>query len=385
MTKLALEGGPASVIGLLRPFNTIGHRERMLVSEVLNEGKLSGYLGGIRRGGYWVQRLETEWCEFFGVRHAVAVNSATSGLLIACMAAGVKTGTRVWTTPYTMSATAAAPKFLGADIIFDDIDEKTFGLDRVILPADAPVAIITHLFGGAARTRDLVWSSVPTRTMVIEDNAQAFLATEYGTPTGTIGHIGVWSLNVHKSLQAGEGGVCTTDDDNLATQMRDAMNHGEMSGGPVGLNLRMTEVTAAMACAQLSRAKEIVSERVEVAEAVLDSMGDIPSIKKPFVRANCRHVYYCIGLQVDSLKRDWFAQALQAEGVPIRAGYLKPLYTLPAFKNVLRPDTAVVEQVESQMLLYENCAYSPTKEQIKQIGEAFKKVAEDRRNNFVST
>ena len=82
---------------------------------------------------------------------------------------------------------------------------------------------------------------------MIEDNAQAIYAKEGEKYAGTIGDIGVYSLNVHKSIQAGEGGICVTDDDGLADRLRGCINHGELSGMDIGLNLRMTEVTAAIA------------------------------------------------------------------------------------------------------------------------------------------
>src|SRR5258708_28565936 len=104
-TRLALLGGEPAVTEPLHRFNTIGYDEAEAAAQAVMGGPLSGYLGGEKRGGYHVERLEATWAEMFGVKHAVACNSATSGILIACMAIGVRSGRTVRTTPYTMSGT----------------------------------------------------------------------------------------------------------------------------------------------------------------------------------------------------------------------------------------------------------------------------------------
>lgn len=359
------------VEGELKPFWTFGPAERSRAAMLLESGPLSGYLGGVRKGGYWVERLEEEWAAKFKVKHAIACNSATSGLLLACMAARIGPNSKVMVSPYTMSATAAAPKFLGAKVEFGDIEPKTFSFSHWPYIPDA--AIITNLFGHPGYLQNGREVADQSNKILIEDNAQAPLAIENGVYAGTIGHIGVFSLNVHKHIQVGEGGVCVTNDDNFAYEMRAYRNHAEMANSRfVGLNLRMTELHAALATVQLARAEQIVSERIEIAKAIMDAIGEIPNLVFPTTRVGCRHVFYCIPWQATKL-RDLVADRLEQEGVPVSKGYLTPLYRLPAFQESL-PFAPVTEQVENQMLLYENCAYSPTTKQIKQIGQVFQKV-----------
>ena len=116
MTVLALHGGKPAINEPLRPFRHITQREIDTVVLAMKRGPLSGYLGGVRRGGYYVEALEEYFRERFHVTHAVACNSATSGLLLACMACGVGPGTLVGVPAMTMSATAAAPALLGAKL-----------------------------------------------------------------------------------------------------------------------------------------------------------------------------------------------------------------------------------------------------------------------------
>lgn len=369
----------------IKPYNTIGKEEVIAAATSIRCGPLSGYLGGGRKGGAKVEELEETWAGLFGVKHAVACNSGTSGLLMACMAAGVGPGDRVITTPFTMSATAAAPAFLGADIDFYDIEGETFCLnpDAAFIATDTKAIVATNLFGHPAQLRTLMELSRNSKTVlgidvcVIEDNAQGIFAAEYAHYAGTVGHMGVFSLNVHKHLQCGEGGVVTTNSDELAETLRLTRNHSEMAGQRVGLNLRMTEVTAAVALAQLKKREKIMAERIEIAEALTEEVRGLPLITPPAVREGCTHVYYCWAMKIDR-EREWFVRAMQDEGVPLRAGYIDPLYRLPAFKGFTsRSRCPVAERMHDQeLVLYENCAWSPTGSQIKQMGEAFQKVVD---------
>lgn len=367
------------MIGEIKRFNSIGIGEATNLQPLFcggGEWPLSGYLAGKERGGYFVRALEDTWCETFGVKHAIACNSATSGLLAACAAAGVESGTDVITTPFTMSATAAAPAFLGADIRFADIDDETFGLVGPFERNFATQAqIITNLFGHPARLQKAREMADRYGWCLIEDNAQSPFAMENGKYTGTIGHIGVWSLNVHKPIQCGEGGVCTTDDDDLAAKMRAFVNHGENLGGPIGLNLRMPEICAAIALTQLRRGKKIVAGRVEQAEAIIAAIGDIPGLRPPIVREGCTHVYYTIPFLVEK-NRTEFCAALREQGVPIEEGYIDPLYRMNAFKQFARPCPVAEDLQDRRLFYFDNCVWDPTKEQIRQIGDAFKRTAE---------
>jgi len=197
----------------LEPYNSISKTESLIAEAAVQYGPLSGYLGGESKGGYYVEKLEADWCETFGCKHAIAVNSATSGLLAACVAADIRQGDRVITTPYTMSATAATPQFLGAEVVFQDIETSHYCLNpanSVLTDAKPRAIIATNLFGHPA---DLVALRTMNKAILIEDNAQAPFAMQYGKYTGTIGHIGIWSMNVHKHIQCGEGGICGTNND----------------------------------------------------------------------------------------------------------------------------------------------------------------------------
>ena len=189
---------------------TIGQWDRLNVAKAMKR-PLSGYLGGKSGSGYWTTRLADEWCQAFDCWYAIPCNSATSGLLAACMAAEIGEGDTVWVSDYTMSASASCAMLLGANVRLIDIDPVYFNMGWVL--EDPPRAIIvTNLFGHPADLIRIRQFCDEHDIIMIEDNAQAPFARIDGRYTGTIGHIGVFSLNVHKHIQSGEGGVIVTDD-----------------------------------------------------------------------------------------------------------------------------------------------------------------------------
>lgn len=357
-------------------FYTIGLAEKLAVGTALKTS-LSGYLGGRRSTGYYINRLENEWCTRFNCKHAIACNSATSGLLAACMAIGIKPGDVVWTTAYSMSATAACAKVLGATIVFIDIETLRFSMNMNNLPsATRPTAIIvTNLFGHPAYLATMRSWCDSNKVWMIEDNAQSPFAMEGGRYAGTVGHLGVFSLNVHKHLQSGEGGIVVTDSDGLATLVAGAINHGELDRGTpmVGLNLRMTEATAAIAWVQLNRAEGIIDGRIYLACQLTEMFQDVPWIMTPRSDVGCRHVYYLWAARVMNGKRGILIDRLNARGFPMRAGYSTPLNKIFRSKD----SCPVAHRMEAEELIsFEICAYSPKPGHIRTMKEIAQRATE---------
>lgn len=354
---------------LFKRFNTIGDAEwRNACRAILGGKPLSGYIGGVHTGGYWAEKLAAEWGIVFNVPYVTPCNSATSGLLAACMAAGIGPYDDVWVTNYSMSATAACAKVLGATVTFIDIEETFYGLNIDLLPPGVkPKAIIvTNLFGHPAELFKIRAWCDRHGVVMIEDNAQAPFAMLDGKYAGTIGHIGVFSLNVHKHIQCGEGGVVVTNDDWLGQALNDAINHGELRNKTmVGLNLRMTEVTAAIACAQLKKAPKIISGRIDLAYEITSMFRQIPEVIAPYADPKARHVYYVWAARVYAPYRDSLVDELNVQGFPIRAGYTTPLSQVFGEKGL-----PVTDRIEKEIMTFEICAYDPDKDDLKRLKEA---------------
>ena len=336
-----------------KPYNMIGEREKAAVMEVLDSGELSGFVAS-PGDGFWggprVRALEDAFKGYFGVRRALAVNSATSALHCAVAATGVGPGDEVIVTPYTMSATATAILMTGAVPVFADVEDLTFGLDPVsvvenITPQTRGIMAV-NLFGHPCRLDELRAVADRHGLFLIEDNAQAPDAVYHDRKTGTIGDAGIFSFNRHKVMQSGEGGVLVTDDEAMATKAALVRNHGEAVVkdfgiddlvNAVGLNYRMTEIEAAIAGVQFHRLRELNARRTANAERLTSGLADVDGISAPVVAAGCTHVYYLYVMKYDAeavgIPRALFCQAVNAEGFYLRAGYLRPIYLEPLYQR----------------------------------------------------
>lgn len=352
--ELAILGGPPAVRRPLKPFSGIGGREREAVLRFLDSGTpLSGFHGSPRPtffGGPEVRAFESAWCERFGVKHAVGVNSATSALIAAMGAIGIGPGDEVIVPPYTMSATAMAPLFYGGIPVFADIEPRHFCLDpaaveRAITPATRAILTV-NLFGHPAEITKLRALADKHGLYLVEDNAQSVLAEDNGRLAGTVGQIGIYSLNIHKHIQTGEGGVCVTNDPQLAQRLQLIRNHGENVvdwlkvedlTNIVGVNIRMTELSAAVGQAQLGQIDELVGRAEAIAKRLTEGTSDLAGFTPPAVRIGCRHNYFMWSCKLDATllgtTRSAFSRALTAEGVPNAEGYVEPIYMLPMFQK----------------------------------------------------
>lgn len=336
---------------------TTGRAEERAAVRAIRSGYLSLFEGSHTpdapfsfTGGPEVQRLEKAWADKVGVPHAVSVNSATSGLFMAVAALGLGYGDEVIVSPYTMSACALAPLIYGAIPVFADVEEGTGCLDprsieRLAGPKTKAVLVV-HQFGIPADMKAIMRIAKARGLKVIEDCAQAHGATAGGRAVGTIGDIGVFSLNVNKTIQSGEGGVCTTRDDELAYRLRLVRNHGEAVVGPAGydaitniagFNYRMTEVTAAIAYEQLRRLDRLNARRLALVERLARGIGGIEFLAPLRPRPDAAATWYVFPLrflpEAAEAARDGFAKALRAEGAVFFEGYVRPLYLQPLYQR----------------------------------------------------
>ena len=351
---LAIHGGSPAVRRPLKPFSGIGARERDALLKFFDRGALlSGFHGSAQPtffGGPEVRAFEAEWCRRFGVAHAVSVNSATSALIAAMGAIGIGPGDEVITSPYTMTATAVAPLFYGGIPVFADIEADYFCLDvasveRAITRRTKAILAV-NIFGHPAELKKLRALADARGLLLVEDNAQAVLAEEDGRLAGTIGHIGIYSLNIHKHIQTGEGGVCVTNDGALAKRLQLIRNHGENVidwlevddlTNIVGFNFRMTELSAVLGLAQLERIDELVERAESIAKRLTEGTSNLKGFTVPSVRSSCRHNYFMWSAKIDPVQlgasRRAFSEALTAEGFPNAQGYVEPIYRIPMFQK----------------------------------------------------
>ena len=269
MSELALFGGKKIRNKEFARQQDFGEEEKKLLLEVLESKELSGFLGAFGDkffGGKKVRELESMFEEYYGIKHAIAIQSATAGLHTAVAALNVNPGDEIIVTPYSMCVSATAPVMHNAIPVFVDIDENTFCMNpdeiRKAITPETKAIIVVHLFGYPADMDEIMKIAKEHNLMVIEDAAQAPGCKYKDKYVGTMGDIGVYSFNQNKTISTGEGGVVVTNDDELAKRMELIRNHGEAVvehypvksiGGIVGYNYRMTELEDAVGIAQFRK------------------------------------------------------------------------------------------------------------------------------------
>lgn len=289
-----------------------------------------------------------EFARFHEARYGVCNTNGTASLEIALRAAGVRLGDEVIVPPYTFIATATAVIMAGGVPVFADIEPDTYNLDpkaaeAAITPRTRGI-IAVHLAGCPADLEAFTDLARKHDLFLIEDCAQAHAAEWKGRKVGAIGDMGCFSFQASKNINAGEGGMVTTDRDDLYARAWSIVNVGRVPEGEfyehhlLGSNYRMTEFQAALLRVQLTRLPEQARRRWENGRYLNQELARIPGIRPmridDRVTMHAFHLYMFRfdGAQFGRMTRGEFISALSAEGVPCSAGYV-PLYRNPVFHN----------------------------------------------------
>jgi len=367
-----------------------GIEEEQAALRVIRSGSLSGYQGNWSDafwGGEEVKALECEWAQYFGVKHAIFCNSATSGLYIACAILNLKPKDEIIVAPYSMVCSASMPLNFGAIPIFADIEREYYCLDPASIESkitdNTKAVIVVNLFGMPADYDKINEICHKRDVTVIEDNAQGIGATYKGRFTGTLGDVGVFSLNRHKIINAGEGGIVVTNDDKLAFKARLILNHSESIINDikrqgkmgdfenwnelvplVGQNLRGTELTAAIAREQLKKLSGIL--KVYQDEAIHFPIKVRPECTSTFYKYAWMPDKIFDGLPVvphdkssppyphvhDQMNCAWYHEHLDFK-FDIKQHYITPIYQMPLFRHLGYDEhlCPVCEEVEKGIVL----------------------------------
>ncbi len=350
---LAIHGGDKAIPAEPELFKSMGEDEVRAAERVVRSGVLSAYIGAPGEyfmGGAEVRAFEKKAAAYFGVRHALTVNSWTSGLIAAVGAIGVAPGDEVITTPWTMSATAMAILHWNAIPVFADIDPETFNIDpasvEALIGPRTRAILAVDIFGQSADMTALREIADRHGLKLLTDTAQAPGARTGSHFTGTLADIGGFSLNYHKHIHCGEGGILVTDDDALAERLALIRNHAESvlkSENPtdyvnmIGYNFRMGEIEAAIASVQLDKLDARVASRQRAARQLDEGLAGLEGLTLPKVVEGGTHVYYVYGMTIDAdalgVSREALLDALRAEGVPGIFGGYQNLHLLPIFRH----------------------------------------------------
>ena len=414
--QLAIHGGEKVILKPFKKYNPIGQEEVVAAKSVIESGVLSKYLarwGPDFHGGPKVKEFEKSCREYFKVKHAITVNSWTSGLVAAVGAIGVEPGDEVIVPPWTMCATATAVLHWNAIPVFADIEDKTFCISPESIEKNISKytkAIISVDIGGhPANTKEINKIAKKYNLKVISDTAQSPGAMVNDNFAGTLTDIGGYSLNYHKHIHTGEGGILVTNNDDLAQRMYLIRNHAEAAVGDLNLknisnmlghNFRLGEIECAIGIEQLKKLRHLVNSRCNAAEKLSSSLGKLKGLNTPIVKKGYTHSYYMFFMTLDikliGVPREKIFEALVAEGLQGLSTKYANLHLLPMYQkkiaygskgfpwnsefckrniNYKKGICPVAESLNDERYLgFEMCLYELSDNDIEKIIEVFYKV-----------
>ena len=317
-----------------------GNEERYVVEAIRSSW--------ISSSGPFIRRFEEEFAELAGTRAAVGVCNGTVALHLALLALGVRRGDEVLVPSLTYIATANAVRYVGAEPVFVDVDPETWCVDPTKLEENITRRtrgiIAVHLYGHPADMDAINRVAGINGLWVVEDAAEAHLATYRGRPTGGLASIGTFSFYGNKMFTAGEGGALTVTDPGLELRIRTLRGQGmdpeRRYFFPVtGYNFRITNVACAILCAQLERRDEIVRRREAIFHRYRESLNGVPGVEFQPRASWARPAPWLFSVTVDESmfgrSRDNLATVLDAAGIETRPFFI-PLHSLPPFREKSR-------------------------------------------------
>ncbi len=324
------------MIALSKPI--IGDEEKQAVMRVLDSGMIAQ--------GPEVAAFEDEFSRFVEGHHCIAVNSGTSALHLGLLASGVECGHEVIIPSFTFAATANAVSLCGATPVFVDINTDTFTMDPAAVEAaiteNTSAIMPVHLYGHPAEMDSLTEICSRKGLTLLEDAAQAHLATYKSQPVGTFG-TAAFSFYPTKNMTSGEGGMIVTADDEIARKAKLLRNQGmevRYQNEVVGFNNRMTDIHAAIGRVQLGKLRERTTRRQENASFL---SKNLPSVTTPVTNSDVEHVFHQYTIKTE--RRDQLSDYLTQSDIGNGVYYPTPVHELPSFgKEIDLPNTKTAAQ-----------------------------------------
>ncbi|MEM2465757.1 MAG: DegT/DnrJ/EryC1/StrS family aminotransferase [Candidatus Bathyarchaeia archaeon] len=353
----------------------IGEEEIEAVIKVLKSCVLTHAFGA----GPMVRQFEEEFSRLVGTKHAIAVNSGTAALHMAIVAAGIKRGDEVILPSFTFVATAEAVVMAGANPVFVDIDPETYNVSpeaiEKALTKKTRAVIAVDLYGSPADLKPIREMADKHGLKVIEDAAQAHGAVYKGKPVGAYADVACWSFYASKNMTTGEGGMITTNANEIAETLRLIRSHGEKEKYKsiiLGHNYRMPEIEAAIGIVQLRKLPIFLAKRRENAERLTANLSSVTNVQLPGEPKGCRNSWYLYTIRVkdaDRARRDAIIENLRREGIGAEVYYPLPIHLMPYYRRFAKKRLTETEKASEQVL---SLPVHPgvTAEQIDFIGKA---------------
>jgi dTDP-4-amino-4,6-dideoxygalactose transaminase len=326
----------------------IGEDEKREVVSALDDNSLTS---AAKDGGKRVRELESLLQDYLNVKNVISINSGTSALLAALLAADIRTGDEVLLPSFTFVATANSILAAGAKPVFVDVNKDDYTIDVSDLKAKITkktrVIVPVHLYGHPSDMDEIAEVAETRSISIIEDACQSLGSTYNNRQTGTFGIMGCFSFYASKVLTSGEGGAVVTDDDSIAEKLKMIRNHGMVEGYDtriLGLNLRLPEISAAIAKTQMVKLKEMLGLRRRNAEMLTTLISDVANengITLPGESQSKRFNWYLytIALTKDNLRDKIQKKMTQNDKVGATVYYDPPVHRTPYYERIMASGT----------------------------------------------
>ena len=334
----------------------IDDEERQEILKVLDEGILTS---ASNFGGKRVQDFERLLADFLHVKHAIAVNSGTAALHASILAAGIKESDEILIPSFTFVATANSVACTGAKPVFVDIEKDTYTMDPVDLEnkitKKTRAIIPVHLYGHPAKMDEIKEIANKHSIIVIEDACQSLGSTYDGKQTGTLGQMGCFSMYASKVLTSGEGGAITTDSDEFAEKLRMIRNHGMVNGYDtriVGFNMRLPEISAAIAKTQMKKIQSMLDKRASNARKLgqlLSNKIKDKNIALPHENQRTKYNWYLYTVALND-SRDKVKKFLNDSGIGATIYYDPPVHQTPFYSKFYNGELEITEWASKSVL-----------------------------------
>jgi perosamine synthetase len=334
----------------------IDDEERQEILKVLDEGILTS---ASNFGGKRVQDFERLLADFLHVKHAIAVNSGTAALHASILAAGIKESDEILIPSFTFVATANSVACTGAKPVFVDIEKDTYTMDPLDLEnkitKKTRAIIPVHLYGHPAKMDEIKEIANKHSIIVIEDACQSLGSTYDGKQTGTLGQMGCFSMYASKVLTSGEGGAITTDSDEFAEKLRMIRNHGMVNGYDtriIGFNMRLPEISAAIAKTQMKKIQSMLDKRASNARKLgqlLSNKIKVKNIVLPHENQRTKYNWYLYTVALND-SRDKVKKFLNDSGIGATIYYDPPVHQTPFYSKFYNGELEITEWASKSLL-----------------------------------
>ncbi len=334
----------------------IGEEEIKAVVKVLKSGVITHGLGA----GPMVTEFEKAFAKFVKAKHAIAVNTGTAALHLAITASDIKRGDEVILPSFTFVATAEVVAMTGAKPVFVDIDLETYNISpkniEKAITKKTKAIMSVDLYGLPADMQPIREIADKHGLIIIKDAAQAHGASYKKKPPGAFADAACWSFYASKNMTTGEGGMVTTNNNELAEKMRFMRSHGEKEKYKslmLGHNYRMPEIQAAIGCVQLRKLPKFSAKRRENARRLTAKLRKAKRLQLPKEPKNCKHSWYLYTIRLKGAKRkhrDKIVEASRLKGIGIEVYYATPIHLMPYYMKFGRHRLPETEKAAKQVL-----------------------------------